>query len=152
MKIVENRPQALRNLLIFREILMMKLKYVLWALLIAFFGMLIYQNQGVFLAQYSLDINLGFSRYHIPELYVVVMMAIFFFAGLLTAYAAGLFARYRAHKTVRSLKQTIDSYSGTIATLKHEVEGLKPQTQSALELQEEASQTAAPSETEPTPT
>ncbi len=117
---------------------MKKLKYSIWLLLAGFLGMLIYQNQTLFLAKYSLDINLGVTRYHIPEIYVVVMIAIFFFAGILVAYAAGLIERYRAHQNIRALKRTIDSYSGTISTLKQEVAALKPHTQSAIARQDVA--------------
>lgn len=106
---------------------MKKFKYVLWALLIGFLGLLVYQNQLVFLSKHSLDINLGFTRYQIPELYSIVMIAAFFFVGMLLAYATSLFERFRARKQIRSLKQTVDAYTGTIATLKQEVAALKPQ-------------------------
>ncbi len=117
---------------------MRKLKYSIWLLLAGFLGMLVYQNQEVFLAKYSLDINLGVARYHIPEFYVVVMIAIFFFTGILVAYAAGLMERYRAHQNMRALKRTIDSYSGNISTLKQEVAALKPRTHGAIARQEVA--------------
>lgn len=127
---------------------MKKFKYTLWALLLGLLGLLIYQNQGVFLARHSLDINLGFAQYHIPELYSVVIIAVFFFAGLLLAYAASLFERFKAHKQIRSLKQTIDSYSGTISELRQEVDALKPQAQPVPAQLETASDPTTPSETE----
>jgi uncharacterized integral membrane protein len=127
---------------------MKKFKYALWVLLIGFLGVLIYQNQGFFLTQYSLDINLGFAQYHIPEVYCVVIIAVFFFAGMLIAYTASLFERYRARKTIQSLKKTMDSYSGTISSLKQEVEALKPQFKSVADQPEIATDPAVSSKTE----
>ena len=106
---------------------MKKFKYVLWVLMIGFLGLLVYQNQGVFLSKHSMVINLGFAQYRIPEIYSILIIAVFFFGGVLLAYATSLLGRYKAHRQIRSLKQTVDAYTGTITTLKKEVEGLKPQ-------------------------
>lgn len=106
---------------------MKKFKYAFWLLLVGFLGLLVYQNQGVFLAKHQLDINLGFVQYHVPEVYSILIIAVFFFGGILLAYAASLFERYRAHRQIKSLKQTVDAYTGTITKLKQEVDGLKPQ-------------------------
>lgn len=106
---------------------MKKFKYAFWLLMVGFLGMLVYQNQGVFLAKHSLDINLGIVKYHIPELYSILIIAVFFFGGILLAYAAGLFERYKARRQIKSLNKTVDAYTGTIAKLKLEVDSLKPE-------------------------
>lgn len=129
---------------------MKKFKYVLWALLIGFLGLLVYQNQGMFLSKHSLDINIGFAQYSVPELYSIVIIAIFFFMGMLIAYASSLFERYRAHKQIQTFKQTIDSYSGTISALKEEVEGLKTKPEVDKEVQEMPAVLPTPTEKETT--
>lgn len=104
---------------------MKRFKYGLWAIFIALFGLLVYQNKTFFLAKYSLGLNLGFYRNYTPELHNLVIIAAFFFCGMLITYGSSLIERYRAKKTIKTLQSTIDASSETIATLKKEVDALK---------------------------
>lgn len=127
---------------------MKKFKYALWALFIAFLGWVVWDNQGVFLAKHDIDINLWFVQYELVEIYSIVIIAAFFFLGMLIAFAASLFERYRAHVQIRSLKQTLAGYTSTIDQLKQEVEGLKLQTQTEEVQPEVATQPSEPEEVE----
>lgn len=104
---------------------MKRFKYGLWAIFIALLGLLVYQNKSFFLAKYSLGLNLGFYQNDTPELHNLVIIAAFFFCGMLITYGSSLFERYRAKKTIKRLQSTIDASSETIATLKKEVDALK---------------------------
>jgi hypothetical protein len=70
-------------------------------------------------------LNLGFYRNYTPELHNLVIIAGFFFCGMLIIYGSSLFERYRAKKTIKMLQSTIDASSETIASLKKEVDALK---------------------------
>lgn len=104
---------------------MKKFKYVLWVLFIMLIGVLVFQNQDFFLTKYSLGLNLWIYQNVTPEIYNLVIIAAFFFCGMLIAYSASLFERYKAKKTIKTLRSTINASSETIAALKKEVDALK---------------------------
>ena len=62
---------------------MKKVKTGIWAAIVAFVAILIYQNQQFFLADQSLRFNLLFTEYQSPEWKTVMICAGFFLAGLL---------------------------------------------------------------------
>jgi hypothetical protein len=105
---------------------MKRFKYGLWAIFIALLGLLVYQNREFFLGiQHSLRLDLGFYQNATPELHNLVIIAAFFFCGMLITYGSSLFERYRAKKNIKTLQSTIDASSETIAALKKEVDALK---------------------------
>jgi hypothetical membrane protein len=104
---------------------MKRFKYGLWAIFIALLGLLVYQNKDFFMTKYSLGLNLGVYQNDTPELHNLVIIAAFFFCGMLITYGSSLFERYRAKKTIKTLQSTIDASSETIASLKKEVDALK---------------------------
>ena len=132
---------------------MKKFKYVLWAIFFALIGLLVFQNKPFFLTKYSLGINLGFYENVTPEVYNLIIIAAFFFCGMLIAYGTSLIERYRAKKTIKLLQSTIDASSQTIAELKKEVDALKvgwePEQDEAA-VTDEATQTQENEETQPT--
>ena len=104
---------------------MRKLKYGLWAIFIALIGLLVYQNQEFFLTKYSLGLDIAVYTNRTPEIFNIVIIAAFFFCGMLIMYSASLFERYKARKTIKMLQSTLDASSDTIAVLKKEVDALK---------------------------
>lgn len=132
---------------------MKKFKYGLWAIFIVLLGLLVYQNKTFFLAKQSLGLDLGFYDKNTSELYNLVIIAAFFFCGMLIAYGSSLFDRYRAKKTIKTLQSTIDASSETIATLKKEVDALKvgwePEQEEAA-VPDAAAQSQESEETQPT--
>lgn len=83
---------------------MSKLKTIFWVLILAFIGILIFQNQDYFLAQKSVRI----IKYDTPALPTAVYFLIFFTAGLLISYLFGLSERFRLKKTIKKLSALID--------------------------------------------
>ncbi len=127
---------------------MKKFKYGLWVILIALIGLLVYQNKSFFLTKYSLGLNLGFYQNVTPEVYNLVIIAVFFFCGMLITYGSSLFERYRAKKTIKTLQSTIDASSETIAELKKEVGALKVGWEPDQEKEAVSDETAQPQESE----
>lgn len=102
---------------------MKKLKVVLAILILAFIGIVIFQNQGFFLAKQRIGINLWvIEPYMTPEVYNAVLFLICFGAGLLIAYFFGLFEQFRKNKTIKQMTATVDSQQKEIASLKTELE------------------------------
>ena len=62
---------------------MKKFKIALWAALLAFIFLIIYQNSTFFLGRQSLGINLWVANYRTPEILNLALFFICFIAGLL---------------------------------------------------------------------
>jgi len=89
---------------------MKKVKITFWVLLIAFFGLLIFQNQELFLSQQGLRINLYFTGYHVPEVPNAVYHAAFFLIGFLFSYFLSLAERFKSNKIIKELKAAADAH------------------------------------------
>jgi hypothetical protein len=129
---------------------MRKFKYGLWAIFIALIGLLVYQNQDFFLTKYSLGLDIGVYTNRTPEIFNLVIIAAFFFCGMLITYSASLFERYKARKTIKMLQSTIDASSDTIAVLKKEVDALKVGWEPKPDSETLTDETAQPQESEET--
>ena len=88
---------------------MSKIKTVFWIVVIGLIVLVFFQNQGFFLTQYGLRINLLFIKYQSPEVPSVVLFLAFFLAGLLMAYFFGLAERFRLKKMIKNLTVALDS-------------------------------------------
>jgi uncharacterized integral membrane protein len=105
---------------------MNKTKLVLWLIVAAFLGLVIFQNQAFFLSRQSLGLNLWlFDAWHSQELPVAVVALGFFLFGLILAYLFGLPGRFRARKTIKHLNATAASQSEEMEKLKKEIDTLK---------------------------
>ena len=107
---------------------MKKLKYVFWLIFLGFFALLVYQNMEFFSARNSLHIDLGLYQRTTPMLTNGVIIAGFVGIGVfvtLIFYFASKFGVYRANKTIKELRNSIDERSSTLADLKNELESLK---------------------------
>lgn len=107
---------------------MKKLKYLFWLIIVIFLGLLVYQNLAFFTAKQRLSINLGIYEKTTPELTVGAIIAIFVGLSVLIMmffYLLSRYETYRAKKTIKALRNSIEESSGTIATLKQEVELIK---------------------------
>lgn len=104
---------------------MKKVKLAFWIIILALFGVLIYQNQPYFLTKHSLGLNLYiFNRETVPVYNLVIIVALFAF-GLLIAYTSSLIERFRANKTIKELRAKVKSQQGTLDQVKQDVEILK---------------------------
>ncbi len=110
---------------------MKKAKLVFWLIVFGFIALLIYQNRGFFLAKQSLGINLFFKAYQTPEISNAVVFVAFFLIGVLLTYIFCLFDKFKANKTIKQLRQSIDTYQANMETLKQDLEKIKNQRQPA---------------------
>ena len=104
---------------------MKKVKIVFWLIMLGLLVLVVFQNQDFFLTKHSLSINLGFTQRTIPEAYNLLIIVAFFGLGVLIAYVSSLFERFKANKTIKELRHTINSHQETIAQMRREVDALK---------------------------
>ena len=108
---------------------MKKLKYVFWLLLIAFFAVIIYQNWDyVTFVNDNLKLNLFVYNKPIPPLTNGAVIAICVGVGVLITmlfYLSSRYEAYRAKKTIKTLRNSMEESQKSISDLKHEVELLK---------------------------
>jgi len=104
---------------------MKKVKIAFWVILIAFFVLIVYQNQEFFMAKQSLKIDLALQTYYTPDTQNAVICAAFFLLGFLIAYISGLTERFRSGKTIKGLNATNQTHREQVALLKKEVDALK---------------------------
>ncbi len=101
---------------------MKQVKIVYWMLIIAFIGLLVYQNQPLFLAKQTIRIDLQFASYELPDLPNVIILMVCFLVGLLISYFFSLSERYSSKKMIKNLNTTIVSLQQKISALKNSLE------------------------------
>lgn len=111
---------------------MKKVKVILWLLIIAALGLVVYQNREFFLAKQELSLNIFGTVYSAPPLPVALIFIGFFFIGWFIAYLFNLGDRFADSKTIKKLQQTIYSQRGAIDAVKRDIEALKPQSAPAI--------------------
>ncbi len=120
---------------------MKKLKFVFWLIFVGFFALLVYQNLDYFSAINSLQINLWVYQRSTPELTNGVIIAAFVGIGvfiMLIFYFSSRYGVYKANKTIKELKKSLDERTSTLAGLKEEMESIKQGALPARESTEEA--------------
>ncbi len=129
---------------------MKKLKYVFWIILVAFFGLLIYQNLPFFTYTNSLKINLGVYAYQTPDMTNGAIIAAFVGIGVLIMllfYFSSLYDGYRSKKIIKMLQKTNEERSAEMDELKKQVALLKGDLSPKSDQPSEAQETET--ETEP---
>ncbi len=104
---------------------MKKLKIALWAALLGFIFLIVYQNRTFFLAKQSLGINLLVAEYRTPETYNLALFFICFIAGLLLGSYFILLNRLKYNKKIKMLNANKDSHQAEITALQKELETLR---------------------------
>lgn len=104
---------------------MKKVKLAFWFIILVLFALIAYQNQEYFLAKHSIGINLYFTEGITPEVYNLIIVVVFFGAGLLVAYISSLFERFKANKTIKELRITVKSLQDNMTGMKKDVDSLK---------------------------
>lgn len=99
---------------------MKTIKYILWLIIIAMLGILIYQNLEYFMTTVSLKFDLKVASWNwtMPELQNIAYFGICFLLGLILAGIKGLAVKLR-------LKKQIKSKDAVIASLNEQVNNLK---------------------------
>jgi hypothetical protein len=107
---------------------MKKFKIGIWAAILGFVVIVLYQNQDFFLTKQSLGINLLFSDYKLPAIYNLVLVFIFFIAGLLLGSYFYIVDRLRFNKRIKMLNAEKNSQRKEISALQSELVSLKGST------------------------
>jgi H+/Cl- antiporter ClcA len=106
---------------------MKKIKIAIWIAVLAFLGIIVYQNRELLLANQSLGIDLMVAQYQTPLWPLAFFLAIVFLLGWLIAFIFGWVERYKAGKTIKKLQETIRSQQNTLDSMKADIEALKPE-------------------------
>ncbi len=125
---------------------MKKAKIFFWLIVFGFIALIIYQNRSFFLATQSLGINLFFKAYRTPEIPNAVLFVAFFLIGVFLTYIFCLFDKFKANKTIKQLRQSLDSCQKTMETLKNDLESIKNQRQAGPPEQNDASDESPPTD------
>jgi len=105
---------------------MKKVKMAVWALIIAFVIVLIYQNQAFFLqTKQTLSLDLIFAEYKTPELEIVYFSGIFFLAGLLMGFYFLTAHGLKTRKKTKVLNAQVTEQTEKIASLETELDTVK---------------------------
>ena len=107
---------------------MKKLKFAFWVILIAFVGLLVYQNLPFFTETNSLKIDLWIYQHQTPDMTNGAIIASFVGIGVLIMllfYFSSRYDGYRSKKMIKMLQQTIETNSGEIAELRKQVDMIK---------------------------
>ena len=105
---------------------MKKATLIIWAIIFGVIALLIFQNKDFFLANKSLQINLGIvEAYHTPELPIAILVLLFFLIGILIAYLFNISARFKARRQIKKLNAANASLKSDVEGLQKEVNSLK---------------------------
>jgi hypothetical protein len=104
---------------------MNKMKMAFWLVMVGLFGMVVFQNQGYFMAKHGLEINLLFTEYQVPQFPNLLFLMIFFIIGFLIAYVFSLYEKFRNSQTLKNLNHELVTRAEAIARLETENDSLK---------------------------
>lgn len=105
---------------------MNKFKFVFGFLIIGLLGLIVYQNQELFLNKQNFRIYLFFmDEYQAPHLPNAVFFLVCFLIGLLISYFLSLSERFKSKKMIKSLNASVASHVRELSALKGEVESIK---------------------------
>ena len=93
---------------------MKKVKVGIWAAIVLFFAILIYQNQAFFLQKTSLGIDLIVVNYKTPEVMIVYVCFAFMIVGFLLGEYFDLIHQIRNKKKVKALQAEIGSQTAAV--------------------------------------
>ena len=91
---------------------MRNFKIALWAIVILFLGLVIFQNMEALARLMTLKLNLWVAgSYESREIPVGIWLLAALLLGVLVAYFGSLMARFRAHRTIKGLTAKLESVS-----------------------------------------
>ena len=93
---------------------MKKVKVGIWAAIVLFFAILIYQNQSFFLQKTSLGLDLIVVDYKTPEVMIVFVCFAFMIAGFLLGEYFDLIHQFKNKKKVKALQAEIGSQNAAV--------------------------------------
>ncbi len=134
--------------LLLEDVLMKKIKYLFWLLIVVFAALVVFQNKEFFIVERSLKINLFFLEpYESPQLPTSVYYLAVFFVGFLVSYFLSLSAKFKSRRTIRQLNEQVAARDRRIAELDSQAAALKPKEPASAE-PDQTRQEQPPAETE----
>jgi uncharacterized integral membrane protein len=119
-------------------------KIVFWIIFIVLVLILYLQNQDFFMQKEELSLNLFFFALKPPfPLPNIVIVAGFFFIGLIIAFFFGLIEKYRTKKVIQDLNRKLDEQNKMLTTQKNEVDRLRKVLQEGGEINSQDQDTVA---------
>jgi len=104
---------------------MKQVKVIIWALVIGFVVLAVFQNQNYLVSEQTFSLNLFFTKYDTPALANGLIVLVSFVLGLLVTYFFNLTERLRTRKTAKKLNATIASHQADLSALRGELAALK---------------------------
>ena len=101
---------------------MKNLKFIIWAIIVVFVVLFIFQNQEFITEKQSFRINLVAEEYRSPEIPNAVLFLVCFVAGFIISYFLNISKGFKANKTIRELKAAGATQLEEIAALKSQAE------------------------------
>lgn len=95
-----------------------KARSIFWLIILGLIVVVILQNQVFFFGKQSLQL----ISYRTPEIAVAIFFLAFFVLGLVVAYFFSLPERFRLKKTIKNLKNILDTQQREIEKMKTEPE------------------------------
>ncbi len=104
---------------------MQKVKVIIWALVVGFIVLAVFQNQNYFISEQQFSLNLFVTKYQTPALANGLIVFVSFVLGLLIAYFFNLTERLRTRKATKKLNATIASNQTDLSALRGELAAFK---------------------------
>lgn len=128
---------------------MKKVKLAFWLLIVAFIGLLYYQNQALFMQKHQMELSLPFmERIHTPDMFNGLFFLCFFLVGLLIAAFFAWIERMRSRKAMKGLLAESASLKEEIQSLQRQLTDLRGDSAQAPAVA--PAQTASPNASEET--
>ncbi len=130
---------------------MNKIKYLFYFILIVALAILVIENPGFFMEKKALVFNLKFRSFAIPAIPIGLFILGAFVIGYFMAYVNGLFLRFHAKKTVKTMNARMKVQLDELSSLRKEVEFLQrnPAKKAEAPKQEKEEKKAEETSTEP---
>ncbi|MCU0615450.1 MAG: lipopolysaccharide assembly protein LapA domain-containing protein, partial [Desulfobacterales bacterium] len=118
-------------------------KIVFWIIFTVLALILYFQNQGFFMHEDKLALNLFVFEFNTSPLPMVVFVAGFFFIGFIIAFFFALIERFRTKKIIQDLKMKLDEQDKLLNLQKNEVDRLRTVLREGPEVYPEVKDTGA---------
>mmetsp|Transcript_25325 Transcript_25325/g.12017 ORF Transcript_25325/g.12017 Transcript_25325/m.12017 type:complete len:122 (+) Transcript_25325:285-650(+) len=108
---------------------MEKIKTLLWLIIIAFMGLIVFQNEAFFMTKQCLVIDLLGKKYSTIPLPIGVFFILSLIAGFFISYLFNLSYRFKSNKKNKELETEIKKHKNSMAELNKEISDLKNKVQ-----------------------
>jgi uncharacterized integral membrane protein len=118
-------------------------KIVFWIIFIVLSLILYFQNQGFFMTEHKLGLNLFFYDVNPSPMPIVFYVIGFFFIGFIIAFFFGLIDKFRTKKIIQDLNMKLDEQNKMLTSQKNEVDRLRTVLREGTEINSEVKDTGA---------